>query len=399
MELSFKVIINTLLFLGAIQGVILTVFLFNVKSNKLSSQLLGILTTLWAILLLVFALQSYGLFNLYPHLLKTFYIILFAWFPLLYLSVKYLISSQSIFKNKDLLHFLPMVFNVLLFSGFYFKSASEKLEMVRAKEGYYFVANIISDEILAIQGIVYTIIALIIIHNYKRNIVDYQSNISSKVLNGFRVGIILALIAWVIGIVGAHVERLEIDLGVDLYPFVYLTFVAIIYWLSILTIRSPEVFKLNKTEVQAFGAKKELYELSSKKSPEIIELKNSIAEKNIIETDVFIELNKKLIDYMENKKPYLNPELSLQEMSEKLGISRHNLSAVLNQQQKMNFYDFVNTYRINKVKELMANPENKDLNNYELAFDAGFNSKASFYRIFKQYTHQTPSRYRSELNI
>ena len=100
---------------------------------------------------------------------------------------------------------------------------------------------------------------------------------------------------------------------------------------------------------------------------------------------------------METEKPYLNPELSLQEMAEKSGVSRHILSAVINQQQKMNFYEFVNNYRVKEVKELMNNPKNKDQNNYELAYNAGFNSKASFYRIFKQITHQTPSEYRANL--
>ena len=90
----------------------------------------------------------------------------------------------------------------------------------------------------------------------------------------------------------------------------------------------------------------------------------------------------------------MNPELNLQEMAEHLEVTRHQLSAVINQQQHMNFYEFVNYYRINEVKMLMQNPEYFDQNNYELAYEAGFNSKASFYRIFKQFTDQTPSEYR-----
>lgn len=398
MEFNFNTIFNTILFLGAIQGIILTVFLFNVKSNKLSNQLLGILTALWAILLLIFALQSYGLFQYYPHLLYTFSSLIFVWFPLLYLSVKYLISSHTKFQKLDLLHFIPMVFHILLFSPFYLKSAAEKLQIIEAHEGYYFFADVISEEILAVQGIVYTILALIIIKNYKRNIVDYQSNINSKVLNGYRVGIILALIAWVIGIVGAHVEKLQIDLGLDLFLIVYLIFVVIIYLLSILTLRSPEIFKLTKSELKHFKAKNKLNNLTEKN---YFETEDPKSNDNGLESEKISDkrLHKELIDFMENEKPYLNPELSLQEMAEKLGVSRHVLSAIVNQQQKMNFYEFVNSYRVKEVKDLMNKPENKNQNNYNLAYDAGFNSKASFYRIFRQITHKTPSEYRSGLNI
>ena len=396
MEISFETIINTIFYIGAIQGVILTIFLFNVKSNKLSNRLLGILTMLWAIILLVFALQSQGLYNHYPHLLKTFFHLLFAWFPLLYLSVKYLVSNYPKFQKLDLFHFIPLVFNILMHSGFYFKSAAEKIELNRVDSGYYYFVNIISEEILSIQGVVYTILSLMMISNYKRNIVDYHSTIDTKVLNGFRNGIIMALIAWVIGIVGTHIERQDINIGVDLFLFVYLTFVAIIYLLSILAIRSPEVFKLKESEVKPFGAKKEQTGVKLNIQPPDQKIAETDGEKLITDEDVV--LNKKLTEFMEHKKPYLNPELSLQDMSENLEVTRHQLSAIINQQQKMNFYEFVNIYRVNEVKSLMQDPDNKDQNNYELAYDAGFNSKASFYRIFRQFTDQTPSAFRASLS-
>jgi AraC-like DNA-binding protein len=291
-----------------------------------------------------------------------------------------------------------MLLNILLYGNFYFKSAEAKLEIVRANEGYYYIANFITEEILTIQGIVYTILALILIQNYKKSIVDYQSNIDIRVLNGFRNGIILALIAWSVGIVGAHLERFNIDLGVDLFLIVYLTFVAIIYLLSILAIRSPEVFKLTNSEVKPFRANK----VKTEKSPvKVLESKDQLPfsdGQNDTETDGHTELNNKLTEFMEKKKPYLNPDLSLQDIAKNLGVSRHQLSAVINQKQEMNFYEFVNIYRVNEVKALMSDPSNKNKKNYDLAFDAGFNSKASFYRIFKQFTDQTPSEYRAQLN-
>jgi AraC-like DNA-binding protein len=61
----------------------------------------------------------------------------------------------------------------------------------------------------------------------------------------------------------------------------------------------------------------------------------------------------------------------------------------------MNFFDFVNLYRVNEVKGLMKKDSTGDSKNYQLAYEAGFNSKATFYRIFKKFSGQTPSDYRA----
>lgn len=63
----------------------------------------------------------------------------------------------------------------------------------------------------------------------------------------------------------------------------------------------------------------------------------------------------------------------------------------------MNFFDFVNLHRVNEVKELMEKDPEKKIKNYQLAYDAGFNSKATFYRIFKQFSGHTPSSYRASI--
>ena len=96
---------------------------------------------------------------------------------------------------------------------------------------------------------------------------------------------------------------------------------------------------------------------------------------------------------MEENKPFLNPELSLPELAESLEVSRNQLSTVINKIHEKNFYEFVNQYRVNEVKRLMTDPANKHLKLISLAYDAGFNSKASFNRIFKQMTNMTPSQF------
>ena len=101
---------------------------------------------------------------------------------------------------------------------------------------------------------------------------------------------------------------------------------------------------------------------------------------------------------MEVSRPYLDPDLSLQSLAEALFVSRHQLSAIINSRQKMNFFEFVNSYRVREVMELMKKDADRKMKNYEIAYDAGFNSKATFYRIFKQLAGLTPSEYRATLN-
>ena len=107
--------------------------------------------------------------------------------------------------------------------------------------------------------------------------------------------------------------------------------------------------------------------------------------------------NEKLVEFMNREEPFLKADLSLNDLSESLGFSRHQLSNVINQCHEMNFYEFINSYRVEKVKGLMKDPANSNLKMMSIAYDAGFNSKASFNRIFKQITKMTPTQYYSSI--
>ena len=112
---------------------------------------------------------------------------------------------------------------------------------------------------------------------------------------------------------------------------------------------------------------------------------------------VFItRLDPKLSTVIEQKKLYRNPELSLSDLSKSVDISERVISIAINQELGKNFFQFINEYRIGEVKERLKDPNNDHLKILSLAFDAGFNSKASFNRVFKSYTGQTPKDYKSE---
>ena len=202
-------------------------------------------------------------------------------------------------------------------------------------------------------------------------------------------GISLSLFAWIIGIIGSHVELLQVEINLDLFIFVYLTLVLIIYIISFTALKSPEIFKVDENQIKIVFFNNKHNKPSGNGKPTISKSLAQTQDKNyqIEETD------DKLLDYIEKEKPYLNPELSLQELADLVGEKRYFLSIVINQKHNKNFFEFINSYRVEEVKAIIANPENKNLKLIAIALDAGFNSKASFNRIFKQMTNMSPSQY------
>lgn len=102
----------------------------------------------------------------------------------------------------------------------------------------------------------------------------------------------------------------------------------------------------------------------------------------------------RILDHMEQEKPYLDSELTLGKLAEDLRLMPYHLSEVLNETLGKNFYDFINIYRVEMVKNYIADPKKSHLTLLAIAFDAGFNSKTAFNRAFKKATGLSPSKYR-----
>ena len=102
--------------------------------------------------------------------------------------------------------------------------------------------------------------------------------------------------------------------------------------------------------------------------------------------------------YMRDKKPYLNCLLNLENLSGQLHMSPRNLSQVINRHYQQNFFDFINTYRIEECKRLLSDPANRQQTMLDIMESAGFNSKATFNTFFKKKVGTTPSEFREKLN-
>ena len=119
------------------------------------------------------------------------------------------------------------------------------------------------------------------------------------------------------------------------------------------------------------------------------EMQSSLPEEKV--GDIMDEL----LAYMDRDKPYLNAKLSINEVASQLGCTEMELSQLLNSHMKVNFANFINVYRVKEIK-LRLNQEN--LSKYTLkalSEQCGFNSKTTFYRVFKNVSGMTPMEYRN----
>ncbi len=103
-----------------------------------------------------------------------------------------------------------------------------------------------------------------------------------------------------------------------------------------------------------------------------------------------------LTSYMEKGKPFLNEDLSLPLLAEQIDMQQTQLSQIINQHFQMNFYDFINSYRIEQAKEMLGPSEFEHYSILGIAFECGFKSKSSFNRYFKKYTGLSPSEFKKK---
>jgi AraC-like DNA-binding protein len=108
------------------------------------------------------------------------------------------------------------------------------------------------------------------------------------------------------------------------------------------------------------------------------------------------ELYDELIVLFEKEKLYLQHDLSLADIAERLNSNKHYISNIINEKLNKNFYQFVNELRIKEAIELLKNPDKYLYTIESISQKAGFKSKSSFNKFFKEITGMTPSEFRKE---
>ncbi len=137
--------------------------------------------------------------------------------------------------------------------------------------------------------------------------------------------------------------------------------------------------------------------LQSGSLPDPEETAGKIYEKSSVSDEKINEYKSLIQEYFRKEKPYLNERFSVLDLEKGTGIPRHHLSQVFSRGWNTNFYNFTNKYRILEALDCLKNPELADYPLLRIAFECGFNSKASFNRVFRKITGKTPSEIRNIL--
>jgi len=116
-------------------------------------------------------------------------------------------------------------------------------------------------------------------------------------------------------------------------------------------------------------------------------------QKSGLNADQIERLSFQLTELMKKEQLHLKSDLTLKELASPLNIPPYQLSQFINQHKGQSFYEFVNSYRVEEVKQMLHEGKGEKMTLLAIAFAAGFNNKSSFINHFKKNTGMTPSGY------
>ena len=343
--------IDIILFVLFFQILSLTPFLlFNNQKKGLSNKILALFLFSKAL-----CISNFISFRLYPYTLEYFPHAFFfgssftvLWGPGIYFYTKSLININFKFTRKDLIHLLPFAahFTYLLFV-FHLNGAAAKRELVLNQAVFSPPAAQIILGMIHFIIFIYLIASLKVIINYRSNIKNSFSSIEKInlswmifVLAGFSIKWSADVWMYFNGLFGLSEEFPLVISRLALFLFVNI----VIYK----GLKQPEIFS-------------GILEVQPTKKPF---LSKSLEEQYF----------KKLSAYMEERRPYLNPDITLMDLAEQVSIPYRALSEVINNRLKQNFYDFINSYRIEEAKRQLINEIDSKKTVLEVLYESGFNS-------------------------
>ncbi len=324
---------------------------------------------------LIIALLNSKLIEMY-----AFHFVAFTYGPLLYLYVRFMTDPGRKFNWFSLLHFIPFV--VFLTVSVIFRELPLMKDLRNFFKPDRFISlRIVYSTCFFLSVTAYSILAFVLIRNHQRKLKDLISYTSWVItLNWLKILSISFYVSFLVLFILGGLNMIGDFIPFDPY-FVVFGFITVIsFAFSFYAIQQPVIYgqEVRVIDEEKIGKEVEKYVKSG--------LKDKQAE----------EYLKKLISVMETDKPYLNRNLSIQDLSELTGISRHYITQVLNEKHGKNFFTFINEYRVKDVILRFNNPKNNNFTILAIAFDAGFNSKTTFNSIFKSLTGMTPSEYREK---
>lgn len=311
--------------------------------------------------------------------------------PLLYLYTKSVIYKDFRISANDLLHGIPFL-AFLFFSllSYHVQPPEMKRYILNAagKQQLPAVLYLIGILLYA-QFYAYTFASLNLLNRYRQTISNRFSEINKINLNWLQSTIILFMVVIGIGMLNAFISLTPLLE----YFNATLTLIILMIFLFINRIlfkalQQPAIFEGIQEEDTA------LPQSSTTPLNEALPLKQAKYAASSLAEKEKEQLKARVLLYMQKERPYLEPQLTLEELADMLKIKPKILSQIINECLNQNFFDFINRYRIDEAKRLLMNPEGKKITVLEILYEVGFNSKSSFNTLFKKYTGITPSEFK-----
>jgi AraC-like DNA-binding protein len=322
--------------------------------------------------------------------------------PVIFFYVQSLLNPSFTFTKKQWLHLLPgilyIVYNIVIV-------ITDKLVLKR----YYFLADGMDREFDSwyqhagfISMVIYFYLSLRYYQLYKKlivQVISYADVVLFKWVNNFILAFLAMLVLRVLFFIGGFIPAFaKLDYIGPWWEF--FTFSIIFYYIAVTgyanSVQTKVPFKLNllgnKPRLLLQSNNNEIENNIAVQDIEIIEFEPTPVnvENTPTENGLLNEWQPKIIQLVEVEKVFQDPELSLAQLAKLLKTNPSIISKVINQGFQLNFNDFINNYRIKAVQEKLLAGELSMQTMLGIAYDCGFNSKATFNRAFKKSTGLSP---------
>ncbi len=353
-------------------GVFLGVFMIFILFSYGRSRSIHYLTCLLLVLVLIlseYLLASSNLYRLFPHLLYSTIPLFFLIGPLYYGYVRSVVGPGNVLRWRELFHFVPFIICIIILLPFYQLEADQKVVFIDNQKAEQLIPFALGTFLFIASQLAHSLIYI-----YKAN-----ENLTSLLNSGKRTSESKRLI-WLKG-----------------FGIVFL-----MYWTTDLLVL---VFYLFKGEIH-----QEAFYITMLGSVILINtlvyfaIRHSVAfgqslipvdkyKNSVLSASDYDSLTRKIVQVMQEEKPYLDTDMSLTKLASLTGVSTHQVSQVLNNQLGKSFYEFINEYRYEEAKSRLRKKEYQHLTILAIALESGFNNKNTFNKVFKKHAGVTPSEY------
>ncbi|BFM42744.1 hypothetical protein CFS9_13850 [Flavobacterium sp. CFS9] len=359
-------------------GIIITFFLVVILTSKRNKTEADKILALWLFFtgfhLFLFYLHYKKDYSDFPFLLGLELPMPLVQGPFLFLYTSAL-TNQNRYKKFNLLHFSPFLIAILTLIPFYSLSFEEKAAVFKNEgKGYETLISVLYTAIV-LSGIIYPLLSLQKLVKHRKNINNQFSHTERINLTWLRYLILGSCIIWLV-----------IIFFEDQYIFsvvvFYLIFIGYFGVKQVGIFTNQPLSENNYYETSTF--EKAVTENTSEKIK---------YEKSGLTSSELTAIHQRLTQLMQEEKIYKNADLTLTELAQKINIHPNTLSQVINSAEQKNFYDYINSQRVEEFKRTILLPENQKFTFLSIAFECGFNSKTAFNRNFKKATGLSPSEY------